>query len=244
MLDSLSILQLLLATLILVVAYVVRGITGFGSGLIAIPALALLLPLGLVVPMVGLLDYIASVSHGLKHRQAIAWREILPLLPFTFLGVVSGLYLFKTLDTELLKRFLGGFVLLYALYSLAGKSPKGQGSRYWALPAGGCGGLIGTLFGTGGPFYVIYLHFRGLDKSSFRATIATIFFIDGASRIIGYTASGFYSMNVLVLVAAALPVMAVALYAGGHIHTNISSQGFQRAISIILMCSGLALILR
>lgn len=244
MLDTLSPTQLLLAGLILTLAYLVRGITGFGSGLIAIPALALLLPLALVVPMVGLLDYAASLSHGLKHRKAIAWGEILPLLPFTLLGVGAGLYLFKTLDTGLLKRILGGFVLLYALYSLSGRLPAAGRSRWWAAPAGGFGGLIGTLFGTGGPFYVIFLHLRGLDKIAFRATIATIFFLDGASRIVGYAVAGFYSSAVLGLVAAALPLMAVSLYVGGHIHTSLSPHHFQRAIGVLLLGSGLALLLR
>ena len=70
MLETLSLSQLLLAALIILGAYLMRGIAGFGSGLIAIPLLALMMPLTIVVPMVGLLDYIASTSHGLKHRES------------------------------------------------------------------------------------------------------------------------------------------------------------------------------
>lgn len=242
--ESLSPLQLTLGALVLIAAYLVRGIIGFGSGLVAIPLLALMLPLPLVVPMVGLLDYIASATHGVRHRESIAWREILPLMPFTLIGVATALYLFKALQAELLLRFLGGFVLLYALYSLLGREPAGGGTRRWAIPAGGLGGLIGTLFGTGGPFYVIYLHYRGLTKIPFRATMATIFLLDGGSRILGYFLSGFYTRDVLVLAALALPVMAVSLYAGGHIHTSISQESFRRAIAISLIGSGMALLLR
>lgn len=244
MADLLSPSQFLLAGLIVLGAYLVRGIAGFGSGLIAIPLLALMLPLPIVVPLVGLLDYLGSVGHGVKHRQAIRWREILPLLPFTFAGVLTALYLFKTVDAALLTKILGGFILLYALYSLSGLSPHGKGSRRWALPAGGLGGLVGTLFGTGGPFYVIYFHLRGLDKHTFRATIATVFLIDGASRILGYAVSGFYGMNTLLLFAAALPVMVLGMYIGGHIHTNLSPRTFQHAIGLLLIGSGLALLLR
>lgn len=244
MLESLTLIQVAAACAILATAYVVRGITGFGSGLIAIPLLALMLPLTVVVPVVGLLDYSASLSHGLRHRQSIQWREILPLLPFTLTGVVTALYLFKTVDAELLAKVLGGFVLTYAVYSLTGPDPQGGASRGWAAPAGSLGGMVGTLFGTGGPFYVIYLHLRGLGKASFRATAATIFLIDGASRIGGYFVSGFYSIDILLLVGAALPIMATALYAGGHIHTTIGQETFRRAIGLLLIGAGTALLLR
>ncbi|MEO5342882.1 MAG: sulfite exporter TauE/SafE family protein [Gammaproteobacteria bacterium SHHR-1] len=244
MLETLSTPQWSAAAAIVALAYFVRGITGFGSGLIAIPLLALMLPLPLVVPLIGLLDYIASAAHGVKHREAIVWRELLPLLPFTLIGVGLALYLFKTLDAVLLSRVLGGFVLLYALYSLLGREPSGQGSRLWSPLAGGLGGLVGTLFGTGGPFYVIYLHFRGLHKSAFRATIATIFLLDGASRIIGYSLSGLYNRDSLLGVLIGLPLMLLTLWLGGRVHVNLSQQTFRKAIGILLIGAGLALILR
>jgi uncharacterized membrane protein YfcA len=46
------------------VAYLVRGVAGFGSGLIAVPLLSLAAPVPAVVPLVVALDYIGSVSQG------------------------------------------------------------------------------------------------------------------------------------------------------------------------------------
>lgn len=244
MIESLSVLQLLLAVVILTAAYFIRGIAGFGSGLIAIPLLALMLPVTLVVPVIGLLDYLASASHGTSHRHAIAWRDIVPLLPFTLLGVLAALYLLKTTDALLLRKVLGGFVMSYGLYSLLYAGPTRQGGRWWAVPAGGFGGLIGTLFGTGGPFYVIYLKLRGLDMTAFRATVAAIFFIDGGARIVGYFASGFYTSQTMFAFAVAIPIMAMALYGGGRVHTTISPRTFQRGIGLLLLASGLSLLLR
>lgn len=244
MLESLSTLQLTAAALILIVAFFVRGIAGFGSGLIAIPLLAQMLPLTVVVPLVGLLDYLASSSHGIKHRQSISWGDLLPLLPFTIAGVLTALYLFHTLDADLLRKALGGFIVLYAFYTLLSSGPGFRGSRLWAIPAGGLGGLIGTLFGTGGPFYVIYMRLRHLDKTAFRATIATVFLIDGSSRIVGYFATGLYTGDTMYLLAAALPIMVIGMYIGGHVHTTISQRTFQRAIGLLLIGSGLALLLR
>ncbi len=242
--DIFSVSQIALSILIITIAFLIRGIAGFGSGLIAIPLLALMFPLSIVVPVVGLLDYIAASSHGMKHRRSISWSTIVPLLPFTLIGIILALYLFKTVDAHLLRKGLGVFILLFAFYTLFVKTQGLQGSKYWAIPAGLCGGFISALFGTGGPFYVLYLRIRQLDKQIFRATAAAIFLIDGSSRIVGYFASGFYSMETLILVGVSLPMMALGLYIGEHIHTSLSQKDFQRGISLILIGSGIALVVQ
>ncbi len=60
------------AVCIIFSAYLVRGIAGFGSGLIAVPLLSLFFPVTQVVPLVVFLDYIGSASQGLKNRERIA----------------------------------------------------------------------------------------------------------------------------------------------------------------------------
>ena len=244
MLDKFSTIELLITAVVIAAAYLVRGIVGFGSGLIAIPFLALILPLTAVVPLVVLLDYVASASHGVKNRNEIQWREILPLLPFALPGVLTALYLFKTVDIDLLGKSLGGFILIYAVYSLLAKDTEEVGSQLWAIPSGGFGGLIGTLFGTGGPFYVLFLKHRGLAKTQFRATFAAIFLLDGAGRLTAYIYSGFYTLDLLFVVAVSLPIMMAGLYVGGHIHTTLSQKAFQTVISILLLISGTSLVFK
>ena len=242
--ETLSLVQLGLAALIVITAYTFRGVAGFGSGLIAIPLLVLILPISVVVPMMVLLDYTASISHSIKHREATQWHIIWPLLPFTVIGVLLALFLFKTVDTTLLVKSLGVFILLFALYNLFVPTPRHQGSKLWAVPAGILGGLVGTLFGTGGPLYVIYLQLRHLNKTAFRATVASIFMIDGGIRVAGFLLSGFFTRETLLLAVSALPLMLLAMYLGGHIHTTISQTTFHRAIGVLLLGSGTALLVK
>lgn len=244
MLGTLTGADLLFCGAVLAVAYVVRGMTGFGSGLISIPLLALLLPLQAVVPLVVLLDYIASFSQSLASRREVRWRELLPLLPFTLIGVISGVLILKAISAEAMSHALGIFVLFFAVYQFFGLEASGRHSQGWAALAGSSGGLVGTLFGTGGPFYIIYFRLRGLDKSELRATFAATFLIDASGRLVGYAAADFFSRDFLLTALAALPVMGVALYIGGHIHTRISLRTFQRAISLLLVGSGVALLLK
>lgn len=242
--SGLSVIQLIFITSVISAAYVVRGIAGFGSGLIAIPLLVTNLPIVTVVPLVVMLDYLASASQGLKNREQIRWKEIFPLLPFTIGGVMLALYLLKTLDAKLLMRSLGVFILIYALYNLLVKPPNRIHGRAWAIPAGTMGGLVGTLFGTGGPFYIIYLQLRSLEKSQFRATFAAIFLLDGTYRIGGYLATGLVNISLLQLLALMIPTMGVSIYLGGRIHTTVTQETFKRGISLLLLFSGMVLILK
>ncbi|HEX5531424.1 MAG TPA: sulfite exporter TauE/SafE family protein, partial [Methylomirabilota bacterium] len=162
------------SALILLLAYWVRGMAGFGSGLIAVPLLTLLWPVTVVVPLVVALDYVGSVSQGVRNVDQVAWREQLWLIPFMVVGVLVGLWALREMSTTLLARLLGGFVVLYAIYQML-PLPDLRGSHAAATYCGFLGGLVGTLFGTGGPFYVIYLNLRGLDRSVFRATFAMNF---------------------------------------------------------------------
>lgn len=244
MLDTLTPLQLFASAVILAVAFLVRGIAGFGAGLIAVPTLALMLPLSLVVPLMALLDYIASLSHGLVNRDEIRWKELLPLIPFSLAGVVIALYFLTQSDALLLTKALGVFVILFALYTLSGFTPKAGAARGWGALAGLSGGMIGTMFGTGGPFYVTYFKARGLEKAAFRTTLAVTFLLEGAGRLVGFATSGFFDYEFLKLVAMALPFMAVFMYIGGHIHTRLTHTQFQRAISVLLIASGVVLLLK
>lgn len=228
---------------ILFSAYLMRGIAGFGSALIAVPLLALMFPLTLVVPLVVLLDYLGSATQGFRNRQRIVWGDLAPLIPFTIIGVATSLMLLNAVNSKLLSNVLGGFVILYAIYQIS-PLPVLRGSRILSIPYGFLGGLVGTLFGTGGPFYVIYLNLRGLDKSAFRATFAMYFLVDGAMRLTGYAVVGFFDHQMLMALLASIPIAGIALFIGGRVHTTISQQTFAKLISLLLVTSGSALLLK
>ena len=231
------------AALVLFVAYLVRGIAGFGSGLIAVPMLSLIAPVPLVVPLVVSLDYIGSASQGVKNRDYVAWKEQLLLVPFMLVGISAGLLMLHSIPTTVLSKVLGGFVITYAIYQLLPLPVLGS-SRLCAVLCGCLGGFVGTLFGTGGPFYVMYLKLRDLDKNVFRATFATNFLIDGAIRLVSYAVIGLFRWQLLAYLLAALPMVVVGLYLGGRLQLGWSQHVFVRFISLLLLGSGVALLLK
>ncbi len=238
---QLSPVQILLCIVIIFAAYMVKGLSGFGAGLVAIPFLVLILPLKFIVPVFSLLSYTGTILQSLQLRKQVVWGDLLPLIPFSLAGISIAIWLLVNIETRLLVMGLGIFVLAYSIYSLLAIHTV-PGSRRWAILAGSCGGLVGALFGTGGPFYVAYLKMRKLDKGAFRATIAMVFLIDGGTRVVAYAGTGLYSTQSLTLVAVLLPVLLLAMYAGNHLHIKIDQHRFNQTISIMLLFSGAMLI--
>lgn len=231
---------------VLLGAYFIRGISGFGSGLVAVPLLALKLPLTFVVPLILLTDFTASLVLGGLNFKQVDWREIRRLLPPGLIGVVAGTLLLVSLPTTPMLIGLGTFVILFALRNLllAGREPKPI-STWWAWPAGLTGGTVGALFGTGGPPYVIYLSHRMTDKGRLRATFSGLFFMEGLSRIASFSISGLMlDSRLLWAYLGAMPVALAALWIGSHVHTRLTNAQMMKVISLILLGSGISLFIK
>lgn len=231
------------ASLIALAAYFVRGIAGFGSALVASPLLAQMLPLSIVVPLIVILDNSGSILQAWRHRRLIVWGDLLPLLPFSFMGIALAMGLHASIDGRFLKLLLGVFVVLFGAYQFL-PQPTAHLSRRWAAPAGLLGGLVGGLFGTGGPFYVMYFRLRQLEKTVFLATIAMLWVVDGGVRIAGFALGGHYREQHLWLLAAMAPTAWLGLQWGHRVHFDLSPRMFRRIIGGLLLASGSMLLWR
>lgn len=237
--------QIAAAAAILLAAYVIRGITGFGSGLIAVPLLALFLPLQFVVPLVLLLDFTASLVLGGLHFRRVKWDEIGILIPFSIVGVALGTSLLVSLPQAPMLLALSGFVFIFAVRSLLNLHGDKPASRGWALPASLTGGTVGGLFGTGGPPYVIYLTHRIRDKSDLRATLSALFFAEGLTRIASFLVAGLLvTVKVWVAYLVALPVVLGALYVGGRAHVGLAPPQMTRLVGVLLLVASLSLLFK
>jgi uncharacterized membrane protein YfcA len=248
MLASLSLPQLVWIAVAVFVAYVIRGMSGFGAGLIAAPMLAFVLPVHTVVPTTGLLVFLLFIIVTIRDRGHVNWRELKRLTLPTIVGVIASLGVFKLLDNRLLMIMLGGFLLLYAAYMFAVQLlglPRFRCSEWWAWPLGFAGSFFDTLFGGGGgTLVVIYMDARELARMQFRATLAMLWLIEMIARIGGYAAAGFYTTDVLVLVMALLPFMALGTVVGERLGNRVKPETFQRILAVLLAASGISLMFK
>ena len=207
---SLTVPEIVYCAVVVVLSFAIRGGIGFGAA--ALPLVALVLPMKLVVPVFTVLGIFSSWSIVFKDSRHIVWRELLRLLPYTIFGASIGLYFYDAFDARTLAHGLGALVLAYGsitLWQSLRRVPELKWPPRLTLPvAGTLAGIVGAMFGAmAGVFYAIYLDIQNLDKHKFRATVAATLLVLGFIRGGGYFAVGAYDHEALIATAVSLPLM-------------------------------------
>jgi len=230
-------------------AFGVRGSAGFGGGVVAVPMLALIAPLQVVVPLTSALNTAMSLSQGFRDWKKVEWREMARLLPFALVGVITGIFFLANIDAQPLSRAFGLFVVAYALYMLAAKGKTPAIPRRLLTPVAVvlsfAGGLIGSVFGgAAGPVFVIYLNSLQVEKDRFRATMTMLMLTLGTTRVIGFVVAAMYTQRVLMLLLVAVPLAYAGGRLGHYLVRRIEQRVFNAFIGIVLLASGVILMLK
>ena len=234
-----------LLALIVMLAYTVFGLTGFGSSITAMPMMVLLIPLKVAVPLMLIFDLAASLVLGLKNRKVVDRKELLRLVPCMLAGMAVGVVVLVKAPEHVLLLVLGLFILAYSARSLLLKREPRPIGAGWSAPLGMVGGMFTAMFGTGGPIYTIYLARRLDDKEVLRATISSLIFVSGLSRLVLFSSAGLFKQNsVLMLGAVLLPCAMLGLFVGNRLHSRLPAHRVVQAVWAILILSGTGLVLK
>lgn len=245
--SSLSLFGFAFYMLVITGAFAVRSAAGFGAVLIAMPMLAFVLPVSTAVSITTALTAITSVHQVGRHWRRVAWDHFTIMALYSAIGIGLGFYVINLLDEDALRRSLGVFLILYALYALAtaGESPvfPSRWRRVLAAGTGVAGGLLGTLFGAGvGPIYAIYFNTLRLEREIFRVTMSTVVLLGGVARIAGYARLGFYEGSSVALIAVGLPLVVIGSWLGDRVIRRLDPRMFSWLVGGLILLSGVALL--
>jgi uncharacterized membrane protein YfcA len=221
----------LLAGLAVFGAAFLRGFTGFGFALAAVPSLSLLLDPSLVVPCSLVLGLFAGVQVLPKLWSLVDWRSVGLLLAGSLPGTPAGVWLLSALPADIM-RITIGFVLTGAVL-LLWRLPRGLPlpPTSFALGAGFLSGLLNGSTAMGGPPVVLY--FLGASESVIigRASLVMYFFFASLGTVLYDIGAGLIDRRVLTLSLLFFP----ALYLGnwlGDRSFDASSAGTYRRIAL------------
>ena len=219
-----------------------KGATGAGAPILAVPALTAFFDVRFAVVVMLLPNFTTNAWQGFRFRRVLPERAfMIPLLAGGIVGVTAGTFALKELPSEALSLVVALAVLGYVALRLARPHWHIDAglARALALPAGVAAGLLQGASGLSAPVSLTFLNAMALGRHSFIAAIAVFFATFTAIQIIAVAASGLimpgewlYSLFALLPVSLAMPI-------GSYLANRASAKTLDRVILAIL--SGIAL---
>jgi len=220
-----------------------QGVTGFGSSLVAVPLLSLVLPLRVVVPLTILNGVVITSYLSFRMWPHVDRRKILPLVVGCLPGVAVGAWLLDHLDPVYLRTALGVILIAYSLFSLSRRRPAWRLSPAWGPLAGFTTGLIGAALSAGGPPAIVYTTLTGWGKDDIKATLSGFFTFTGASIALAHWLTGLTTGVVLRYWLIGLPAVVAGVLVGARVYDRIDGRRYLRLVLLCLFVMGLFFLL-
>jgi uncharacterized protein len=225
---------------VIFVATLIRSTLGFGEALVAVPLLAMRIPIRVAAPLAVLVSVIVAgviVVQDWRHVQVrSAGGLILASLP----GIPLGVLLLARGNEHAVKSVLGLIIVAFSIFSLLRKTTLHLAADHlqWLIGCGFLSGVLGGAYGMNGPPLAVYGALRRWSPQHFRATLQGYFLPASLAGLIGYAALGLWSSEVTRYFLWSLPGVAVAILAGRAINHRLKGDGFLKFVYVGLMIVG------
>lgn len=224
---------------VIFVATLIRSTLGFGEALVAVPLLALRLPLAVATPLAVLVSVGMAAVIVVQDRRHIQLPSAIRLIAAALPGIPLGILILARGDEHVVKLILGVIIIGFALYSLASsRLHLREDHRGWLLGCGFASGVLGGAYGMNGPPLAIYGALRRWSPQHFRATLQGYFLVASLAALIGYAVLGVWTAAVTRYFLVSLPAVLIATLVGRAINRRIKDRGFFRVVCVGLLAVG------
>ncbi len=211
---------------VLFLATVIRSAFGFGEALVAVPLLALALPVEVAAPVAVLASITVALVVVIQDWRAIHARSAGWLVLSTFAGIPLGLWLLKTVPEAAAKAVLAFVIAGFSTYSLLHPGRYELKNDRFAWFFGFWAGVLGGAYGMNGPPLAIYGSLRKWTPGNFRATLQGYFLPASIAGMAGYLIAGLWTGAVNRLYLVSLPGIVLGIFLGRAINRRLNARQF------------------
>jgi hypothetical protein len=232
--------------LVIFVATLIRSAFGFGEALVAVPLLAIRLPISVAAPLAVLVSITIAALIIMQDWRHIHVRSASWLVAATLFGIPLGLMLLTEGNPRLVKGTLALIIMAFSAYALIGRRPPELHSdnRLWLLGCGFVAGIMGGAYGMNGPPLAIYGAMRRWSAQHFRATLQGYFLPASVIGMIGYWLAGLWVSSVTRYYLLSLPLVIVAILLGRMMNHRMRGNAFLKFVHVGLVLIGTTLLLQ
>lgn len=212
---------------------VLKGATGAGAPLLAVPLLAMLYDIRLAIALFTLPSLVPNIWQGWAYRHHLPPYAL--VFGFAFGGAVGagvGTAILVSLSSDLLMLGVAAVILIYVAFRLA-RPDWALGMRAavrLAIPMGFAGGVLQGAAGLSAPVSITFLNAIKIERGAFIAAISVFFAVMAAIQIPLLWAWDVLTPMRAVLSAGALLPLLAAMPLGAALAQRMSRTVFDRII--------------
>lgn len=232
--------------LVVLFAFFVKGITGFGNTLVMAPLFSFVVSNRFTTPVDLLLSIPTNAYLVWRNRKSIDIKTVIPLALMLLGGVVPGIMLLKVGNDLLLKSILGVVIVILGIEMLFRKQEQQtakKGNKVLLVIIGLISGILAGMYGISA-FLVAYISRTSDGRSQFRANLCSLFLVDNIFRLVWYSATGIMTGEVISSTLMIAPAVVVGMYIGTKVDTGLKEETVRKATIYLLIISGAVLLLR
>jgi len=233
---------IILICFILFVAGWVQGVSGFGSALIAIPLLSLIIDIKMAVPLCSLASTVIATYMTLQLRNSFDLKKIGPLCMGSIPGIAVGATLLKTVPSHIIETVMGVFLIVYGLYNLFFTIPPKRIHRRWGYLAGFLTGAIGAALSAGGPPTIIYTTLNNWTKDEIKATLSGFFCFASYIVIVAHLVTGVTTLDVFKTFLVSGPFILLGTALGTYCYRFFKKDVYLKVVFVCLIAMGAMMI--
>ncbi len=231
-------------SLIIFVASVVRGFTGFGLALVAVPLIQFIIPVTDTAVFIAIINLIFSLLYYRRSRELVREQPLGRMALFTGIGVAAGTLVLKYLNPAYIQLGWGLLIIIIVLALARGFSFRISSDASAMTLSGLLGGLLAGATGITGPPVAVILSSMKTPKEKFNAVISVFILFAVSYALLFYLVSGLIRPETAMLALCSVPALIAGLRTGDILVSRISQKTFTNVIYIVLIIMGIVTLYR
>ncbi len=220
------------------IAGLMRGYAGFGTAIILAPVYSALWEPRAGVPVLLVLELVVSLQLLPRAFKDADRRVILPLGGAACLATPIGTFVLLSADPDLLRRFIGGFVLVFGMLLMSGWRYHGTRPLPLNIAVGTSAGLLKGATGMSGPPVILYLLSGPEEARQHRANLILFFGLIAIVSVLGPAVGGLMTLDVLAKVIWILPLQVLCVRIGASLFHVVPVKLYKPFALAVLVASG------
>lgn len=240
-LEPVSLIYLMIVTFLAAIA---RGYSGFGFSALLVLAASWVLPPARIVPIILLLEIIASLQLLPSIWQHIQWSRLRRLLLGSAVSIPVGIYGLASIDGDLMQLLISLLVFIACLLIWRGYSFSRHDGPALDFGLGLISGAMTGVAAIGGLAVVAVFLSVQLKAVVIRATLVALFFATDIYASLLGVSLGLVDRQLLISTVFMLPPLLLGIMLGSRWFNHSTAQRFRQYTLMILMLLCVASLLR